>query len=575
MNPNVFSVKIGGEAGQGIKSSGLLFAKFVSRSGYNLYTYIEFPSLIKGGHNVMQINIDTDEVLGPSVYTDFVVALNKQTIELHLTELRPGAVIICDESVKLDNISVPQGTEIIPLPLLKISHELVKSTLLINTVALGAAAALLGGELEIMKTLVAEEYGHKKEEIILANQQAVQNGFEFIKNNFSSKIKNTLQKREDNNTMIPKIVISGTETAALGALAGGMQFAAIYPMSPISGILHILAKYQGQFKYVYKQPEDELAAINMAIGASFAGVRSLTSTSGGGFALMSEAYGLAGITETPLVIIEGMRGGPATGLPTWNEQGDLRFVLHAHQSDFPRIVLAAGDAQEMFNLTAAAFNLADKYQTTVLILTDKNIVENYQTYLSFDSTFEIDRGKFLTQKTEDYQRYALSEDGVSVRSIPGVGNHFVANSDEHDFTGYSSEDIKVRNEQMSKRMKKLETCAQQDMQAPILFGPQEADVTIISWGSNKGSILQALKHVRNVNYLHVTWMSPFPTQQVKTVLSKAKYILNIECNYTAQFGGLLKEKTCIEPHENFLKYDGRPFFVEEIVEKLQEILKGN
>ncbi len=374
-------------------------------------------------------------------------------------------------------------------------------------------------------------------------------------------------------TVVPRMVISGNEAVALGAIAGGVQFAAIYPMSPVSNILHVLAEHQEAYGYVYKQPEDEISAINMAIGAAFAGARSLTATSGGGFCLMTEGYGLAGITETPVVIVEGMRGGPATGLATWSGQGDLRFVLHAHQDDFPRIVLAPGDAKEAFYLTMEALNLADKYQTTVVVLIDKNLCENDQSFPFFDvKDFKVDRGKFTTDFSEDYKRYALEEDGVSLRSIPGSGNFFIANSDEHDKLGYSDETIANRNAQMAKRMKKLETCALESMPKPQLFGPEDASVTLISWGSNKGSILQALEQFDDVNFLHLAWLNPFPVEEVRNVLSKAKHVINVECNYSAQFGGLVKERTGIEITDNLLKYDGRPFYVEEIVEKVNSVL---
>lgn len=289
---------------------------------------------------------------------------------------------------------------------------------------------------------------------------------------------------------------------------------------------------------------------------------------------MTEAYGLAGMTETSLVIIEGMRGGPATGLPTWTEQGDLRFILHAHQGEFPKIILAVGDAEEAFHFTMQAFNLADKYQTPVVIIVDKNLCESHQSVPPFDyAGYEIDRGKFTVKKQQNYERYALSNDGVSLRSVPGVGNEVVVNSDEHNKTGYSNEEAKNRIEQMKKRMQKLQTCAKEDMPTPRLIGPKNADLTIVSWGSNKGAILEAMKNFTNVNFLHLTWVSPFPAKEVRNILAKARRILNIECNYSAQMGGLIKERTGIEVENNLLKYDGRPFFPEEIINEIMKVLK--
>ena len=371
----------------------------------------------------------------------------------------------------------------------------------------------------------------------------------------------------------PNLVLNGDEAAALGAIGGGLQFASIYPMTPITNVITVLAAYQEKYGYIYKQPEDEIAAITMAIGASYAGARAMTATSGGGFCLMTEGFGLAGMTETPVVIIMGMRAGPATGFPTWSEQGDLRFVLHASHGDFPRIVLAPGDGKEVFEMTMQAFNLAEKYQTPVVVLVDKNICEDDQSFEYFDtSAYKVDRGNFTTEKVDDYKRYALEADGISKRSVPGSGNWFLTNSDEHNAYGYSDEEADNRIEQHGKRMTKLVTCAKNDMQKPQLFGPADADLTIVSWGSNKGAILQAMKEFPNVNFLHTTWMSPFPADEVKKVLSGAKSLLLIENNYTAQFAGLIREQTGIEIENKFLKYDGRPFFVEEISDKLKSIL---
>jgi 2-oxoglutarate/2-oxoacid ferredoxin oxidoreductase subunit alpha len=568
INSDIFTLTIGGQAGQGIKSAGLMFAKIAVRSGYYSYDYTEYPSLIRGGHNIMQINVSRDEVTAPFEKTDFLIALNQQTIDLHVEEIAQDGGILYDSESSVDTSKINRVINTFPVPLKKLSEG---KELLINTVALGAVTALLRADIQILKDLITEEFGDKGQEIVEMNFRAAEGGYKYIQENFNGKIKDILKPIEVNEK---RIVLNGNEAVALGAIAGGLQFAAIYPMSPISNILHILSLYQEKYGYVYKQPEDEIAAINMVIGASFAGARSMTATSGGGFALMSEGYGLAGITETPVVIIEGMRGGPATGLPTWSGQGDLRFVLHAHQDDFLRIVLAPGDAKEAFHLTMKALNLAEKYQTPVVVLINKDICENGQSFSVFDtSSYEVKRGKLVKEALPDFKRYILEEDGISTRSVPGSGNFFIANSDEHDEVGYSNEEIENRNKQMEKRMKKLVTCMNEDMEPPVLYGPENAEITLVSWGSNKGSILQAIKGFENVNYLHITWMNPFPTEAVKEKLGKAKYLVNIEANFTAQLATLIKEKTGIEILDNMLKYDGRPFFVEEIIEKINSVLK--
>lgn len=547
-----------------------MFAKLATRSGYQIYTYTEYPSLIRGGHNVMQICISEDEITAPSKRTDLLIALNQETITKHLPELPSGGGIIFDADKKYDFANVDKNINLFLVPLSKLAKETGGEEILINTVALGAAAALLGADLKMLKDLLAEEFSGKKAEIIEMNHKAVEKGYNFALENFKDKLQKKLAARPN---VVPKMILNGGEATALGAIVAGVQFAAIYPMTPITGLLHMLAAYQNKYGYIYKQPEDEIAAINMAIGAGYAGARAMTATSGGGFCLMTEGYGLAGMTETPIVIIMGMRPGPATGLPTWSEQGDLRFVLHAHQGDFPRIVLAAGDGKEAFDLTMQAFNLAEKYQTPVVVLVDKNICEDDQSFQYFDvSGYKIERGKYTTEKVNDYKRYALEEDGISTRTIPGTGNFFLANSDEHNTYGYDDEESRNRKEQYKKRMTKLLTCENQDMPVPTLYGPENSDVTIVSWGSNKGSIMQAMKEFPNVNFLHLTWMNPFPKDAVKKILSGAKHIVGIECNYTGQLAGLIREKTGIEIEDKFLKYDGRPFFVEEIAEKLQSLM---
>lgn len=567
MKPLTF--KIGGEAGFGIMLSGLTFSKLVVRSGYYIFNYAEYPSIIRGGHNMVQLTISDKPVDASYVHTDFLVAFNKETIDLHAHELVSGSLVIYDEEhPKMP--SMAKGVRLLQVPFKKISKEVANSFFLRNTAALGAMAAFWGIDIKMLEKLIGEEFASKPPEVAKSNQAVARAGYAFVKTNYASYIKETLRPLRARRA---HAVVNGNEAIALGAVAAGMQFASIYPMTPISNILHVLAPLQEKYNFIYKQPEDEIAAVNMAIGASFAGARAMTATAGGGFCLMSEGYGLAAMTETPLVIIEGMRGGPATGLPTWTEQGDLRFVLHAHQGEFPRIVLAAGDAEEAFHLTMQAFNLADAYQTPVVVMVDKQVCESGFTTPVFDiRKYQIQRGKLLLKKQAGYKRYALAKDGVSVRSVPGVGNHVVANSDEHNEHGYSNESAENRMAQMEKRMKKLEVCARVDMPRPVLYGPRNADLTIVSWGSNKGAILEAMKYCDRVNFLHLTWISPFPTSAVKNVLENARQILNIECNAHGQMAGLIKEKTGIGIKHSLLKYDGRPFFPEEIIAKIKKML---
>lgn len=569
----LYSIKIGGPAGFGIMSAGLSFCKFASRSGYSVYDYAEYPSIIRGGHNVMQIVWSDVQVRSPIKDVNLVIALDQMTIDLHCSEVVEGGGIVFD-SDKSFVVDDQQGVKLYPVPLVKIAKDCGGSDLMRNTVALGVSLALLGGDIEILKKMLVEEFEHKGEDIVQENLKAVQGGFDFAQNNFLCNM-DYLKCLEN---VKKQIVLNGNEAVALGAIGAGVQFASIYPMTPTSSILVPLAKYQKEYGFVYRQPEDEIAGINMALGASFAGARSLVATSGGGFCLMTEGLGLGGIAELPVVIIEGMRGAPATGLPTWTEQGDLKFVLSASHGDFPRIVLASSDAEDAFRLTMKAFDLADKYQTPVIVLVDKMICEGHQSFEVFSmSGYEVDRGKLIISKVDDYKRFENVDDGISPRSILGVGNHVIANSDEHDESGFSTEESEVRLRQMHKRMRKIETLINDEDLSPLFFGDENAPITIVSWGSNKGSILQAMDQYAHVegkcpfNYIHLTWMSPFPTEILKTMLLKAQYLLSVEVNYGGQLASLVAEKTGIDILDKLLKYDGRPIYPEEVINKVNEI----
>lgn len=391
-----------------------------------------------------------------------------------------------------------------------------------------------------------------------------------------------------------KVLLSGNEGLALGAIKAGLKFYAAYPMTPASTILHFLAAHEHDYKILVKQTEDELAAINMTIGASLAGVRAMCATSGGGFALMNEAFGFGAMVETPLVVAMVSRPGPATGMPTWSSQGDLRFVMHSAPDEFPRVILAPGDPLEAFQLAFKAFNLADKYQLPVILLSDKNLGESYFTFEKSqfeEGDFTIDRGKIvkllngqivnepgkqfnnltMEQFNDVFERYKAIDSGVSDRSIPGTPGHlFCANSDEHDEFGYSEEDSANRNRQMEKRMRKLDTIVKdQALHLPKWYGPANAKKTLICWGSNKGSCLEALKYAKKVNVLHFVELYPLDIDRLKPELKKINQSICVESNYSGMFADYLFEKTGYQANERFVKYDGRPFFTEELVDQIR------
>ncbi|MCJ7828020.1 2-oxoacid:acceptor oxidoreductase subunit alpha, partial [Patescibacteria group bacterium] len=546
-------------------------AKFANRAGYYSFDFLENPSLIRGGHNVYYATISTQPVHSAHLQADLIIALNKDGVELHREELNPGAGVIFDpDEFELEPI---RGKRLLPIPLKRLAEK-AGGSIMANSVALGAMVWLTGGKIEILEEVLSEFYGAKSIKIGQQNAQSARLGWQEAKklaplNTFFAKTKKT-----------KRMVVAGNEAIGAGAIGAGMQFAAIYPMTPISSVLVYLAKHEQEAGIVVRQPEDEIAGINMALGASFAGVRSMVATSGGGFALMSETLSLAGLTETPVVVVYGQRAGPATGIPTWTAQEDLLFALTAAQGEYPRIVLAPGDAAECFSLTVEAFDLADFYQTPVIVLADKLVCEGHQSLDSFDwGKIKLNRGKLVSplkaaSKTNAlYPRYRVTKDGISPRAYPAVGVLVKANSDEHDQFGLSVETSENRNAQVEKRMRKVGKLADQ-WPTPKVYGPDRADLTLVGWGSVKGPVLQALNDLKGsrlegkVNFLHLNRLRPFPAKQVTGILEKAKKTLLLENNFQGQLGQWLRLQTGIELSNRFLKYSGRQFYPEEVARRI-------
>ena len=571
MSNGLITIKIGGEAGFGIKVAGATLGKVFLRMGYEVFDYTEYPSLIRGGHNTFEITI------GKKVYSNvrpvnLLIALNQEACDRHLKELSQDAGIIYDpERTKIRDV----GFRLFPVPFGKLLKGIGGSDLMKNTVALGAALGVLNGRIEGYLDVLNEIFAKKSQKVVTQNVAAAKTGFDYVKQNFPDSFAYQITPQPKSE----RIYLTGNEAVALGAIAGGCRAYFAYPMTPSTSVLVYLARYGPKVGMLVAQPEDEISVIGHALGASFAGVRSMVGTSGGGFSLMVESLGLAGITETPLVIFLAQRGGPATGLPTWSEQGDLRFILHAAQGEFPRIVLAPGDQEECFYLTAQALNFAERYQMPVFILSDKNLAEGGKTVPVFDqSLVKIERGEIAAKQDLDgdkqFLRYRLTESGISPRVFPGTkGGIYTANSDEHDEYGYSEEGSENRIKQMNKRMRKL-TSVLKNFPGPALYGKERADLTIVSWGSTKGPILQALEELSeaSVNFLHFSHVWPFPTAAAKDRLRRAKKLLVIENNMTGQFDGLIRQYVGRVPEESLRKYDGRPFWPEEIVKKVTSLL---
>src|SRR3989338_7513470 len=443
---NRVNFKIGGPAGSGVATVGLLFAKCLQRAGLNVYGTNDYPSLIKGGHNTYMVAASPEPVYSMVDGFDIVIALDKKTADLHANELTQGGALIYDSDRVKDECPVGRPDVIcIGAPLTKMAGD-AGGEIMFNTVALGASMGLMQLDFAILENMMQKIWARKGKQVADANVAAAKAGYEFCRSSLKEpfKIKIEFVKRE--KTMF----INGNEAAVLGAVKAGCKFVAEYPMSPSSSILHLMAGHERDYGIIVKQTEDEIAAANMIAGAGFAGARAMTATSGGGFSLMVEALGMMGISETPCVIFESQRAGPSTGLPTYTEQADLQFALHASHGEFPRVVIAPGDPQECYVEAINAFNIAELVQTPVIVLLDKFLSDSSMTLEDVRNIpAKVDRGKLKTEEEMEseagYKRHAFTPDGISPRCLPGMkkGMH-VCSSYEHDETGFTSEDAHMR-----------------------------------------------------------------------------------------------------------------------------------
>lgn len=565
--------KIAGLAGGGIAVTGTLFAKLCMRHGLHVFSYGEYPSLIRGGHNTIQVTAGTGSVTCQKRLLDVLVALNADGIKLHEDELTASSIILTDKTqTKLawETEKIP-GT-VVDLPMHAISLETTGGGLASNMVALGASAYLLGLELDLLHSLIAESFGKKGDKVVSGNQQAAERGYKHVQDQKLAKHAAIARSSQS------QIYVSGNEAIGLGALAGGLQFYAAYPMTPASSLLEFLADQQARYPIVVKHAEDEIGAINQAVGASFAGVRAMVGTSGGGFALMVETLALAAITETPLVIMEGQRPGPATGLPTWTGQADLQFVLNAGHGEFSRVVLAPGDLNEAFTMARLAFMVAEHWQTQVILLTDKYLIESSGSVPRFESKFVNHRYSMTAADLpadNSYERYVQTSSGISPRSIPGTPHGLgLTNSYEHDAHGYATENAAETSAMVSKRIYKLHNVASV-LPEPIILGPSSAALTFVCWGSTKLVIQEAIKQLNELkpataNAIHLSTMAPFPAYAFSKLAKNRERLIMVEGNALRQAERLIRETTGIEFKERINRFDGRPFYPEDIVQYVQK-----
>lgn len=575
------SWKVGGQQGEGIESTGEIFATAMNRKGYFLYGYRHFSSRIKGGHTNNKIRVSTSPVHAISDDLDILIAFDQETIELNHHEMREDSIIIADAKAK------PQKPEncvaqLIELPFTSTAKEL-GTALMKNMVAIGATSALMDLNTSTFETLIDNMFSKKGNKVVDMNIQALNIGYDLMKQQVTNVNGDfTLE----NGSGHPHLYMIGNDAIGLGAIAAGSRFMSAYPITPASEIMEYMIANLPKVDGTVVQTEDEIAAATMAIGANYAGVRGFTASAGPGLSLMMESIGLSGMTETPLVIINTQRGGPSTGLPTKQEQSDLLQMIYGTHGDIPKIVVAPTDAEDAFYLTMEAFNLAEEYQCPVILLSDLQLSLGKQTVKTLDyNKIDIRRGEIIQsdiERAEDdkayFKRYALTASGVSSRPIPGVkgGIHHVTGV-EHNEEGKPSEAPMNRQNQMEKRMRKTESLV---INNPVLLNEHDdkADILYIGFISTKGAIGEGAERLERqgvkVNTMHIRQLHPFPKDIVQQAINKASKVIVAEHNYQGQLSSILKMNTQVDDKlVNQTKYDGKPFLPYEIEEKGLEIAK--
>ncbi len=579
-----FTIGVGGAAGDGLDKTGDTVAKGVSRLGLSVFAYNSYQSIIRGGHIWLRVRIAEQKVYSHGDHLNLLIALNQDTVERHAPEVEAGgAVLYSSDRFTCETRLLRDGVVGLPLPVAEITKPLGRLLpIMQNTVALGAVMFLAQLDFDSTAEVVADTFKHKGQAVIDQNVKILRAGFEYAKEHFVPLVKDSWKF-----SRVRRPFATGNELYALGAVAAGCKFYSAYPMTPASSILHWMASHGEACGVVVKQCEDELAVVNMAIGAGHAGVRAMCGTSGGGFALMTEAVGMAGMIEAPVVIVEVQRGGPSTGIPTKTEQGDLNQVFGASEGDFPRVIIAPMDTQDCFWTAVEAFNLAEKYQLPVMIISDLLLSEHPETIEpdALRHDVPIERGEIVTEWPKEngpYRRYANTFSGVSPRALPGTeGTDYVAATDEHDEQGIVISDMftspPVRRKIMEKRMKKMNGVLK-ELKPPVLEGPADAPVTLIGWGSTQGVIREAraLLQAEGIasNQLQIKYLHPLHSAEVTAILKKSKKLICVEVNYSGQFARFLRAETGISVHDKVLKYDGEPFEPRIIAEEVKRILAG-
>lgn len=533
------SILIGGAAGQGTAVTSHFIGKVFCQLGYYVFNYRDYPSLITGGHNFNILKISDRPVYSQKDNNfDIILALDQKTIDLHQKKLNKGGFILgrgLDISHILKKLNAPKIIE--------------------NDVLIGCFFKHFGVGKEVLFETAKKVFGDKSDLI----EKAVAEGYNLVE---------TKEKLENNGN--PRYFISGTEAMGSGAILAGLDIYMAYPMTPATPLLNFLAKRQVKDNILVLQLENEIGIVNAALGASFAGAKTMVGTSGGGFALMAEAFSLAGMAELPLVFYWGQRTGPSTGLPTYTGQGDLKFALNIGHGEFPRIVVAPGDPKETIIRTQEAFYFSDKYRLPVIILGDKHLAESNYAFDELLSSSLPNKKFILDNPPGNYKSYQITKNGVSPRAVPGQGPVVRAVSYEHDEFGLTTEDRETVVKMQDKRLRKLDYFKKEiDKLNPVsAFG--RGKNLIIGWGSTKGAILDSLPGLNGFKFLQISYLNPFPAEAVKKEIKKSKRVVLVENSATGSLADVIAEKTGLIIKEKVLRYDGRPFTSEFLIGKIKK-----
>ncbi|SEF54976.1 2-oxoglutarate ferredoxin oxidoreductase subunit alpha [Halobellus limi] len=579
--PADFNWAIGGEAGDGIDSTGKIFAQALSRAGRHVFTSKDFASRIRGGYTAYKVRTAVDPVQSVVDRLDVLIALTPRTIEENLDELHEGSVIIYDgERTTMENVEIPEGMIGLDVPLKRLAEE-AGGAIMRNVVALGAACEVSDFPIENLDSALEKRFGSKGQSLVDNNKEAARAGRDYVAAEYDHEFEYELE-----TTDADYVLLNGDEAIGMGAIAAGCKFYAGYPITPATDVMEYLTGRIERFGGHVVQAEDELSAINIALGAARAGARSMTATSGPGIDLMAETFGLVATSETPLVIVDVMRSGPSTGMPTKQEQGDLNMMLYGGHGEIPRFVLGPTTISECFWKTVEAFNLAEKYQTPVYIAADLAMAVTEQTFPpeAFDmDEVEIDRGKVVDEESiEEWQNekgqfkpHALTEDGVSPRAFPGTdGGVHMSTGLEHDELGRRTEDTEMRVEQVDKRTRKVETAREEEDLSPREFGDEDSENLVISWGSNEGAMTEAIRFLEeegiDVRFLSVPYL--FPRPDLTEAVEAAENVVVVECNATGQFADVVEHDT-LSRVDRVNKYDGVRFKADELAGEIKAALQ--